>query len=98
MSDEMIPETSAAYEDMSCPDARMVQVGEDVWYSFTDRDGELCTRPAKIVKVWSERGMGTANLCVFIDASNDLGHRSEPVLWATSACYSREPKPNTWHR
>lgn len=52
-------------------------------------------RPAIVVKVWSP-SMGTANLCVFMDGHND-SKDGAMTRWVTSAMYSEDPKPDTWH-
>lgn len=50
-------------------------------------------RPAQIVRVWSETGLKTCNLVVFLDGTNDAGLpcavgrldlASTPTLWKTS--------------
>jgi hypothetical protein len=51
-------------------------------------------RPAIVVKVWSTT-VGTSNLQVFTDGSNDgadVGTR-----WVTSVVYSEDKTPGTWH-
>ena len=53
-------------------------------------------RPAVIVKVW-DHGVGTSNLCVFVDGSNDLAELPDMTMWATSIHYSEGKEPHTWH-
>lgn len=89
--------------DPQCPDEQPVHVGEEVWYTLSPRTaypaGALESRPAKVVKVWSQdgKGNGCCNLVVFTDGSNDIDG-SNGVYWATSVTYSREPAAYRWHR
>lgn len=53
-------------------------------------------RPAIVVKVWS-KDMGTVNLQVFTDGSNDGENYAAGVLWQTSIVYSEDKEPDTWH-
>ncbi len=83
------------------------------------------SRPAMVVRDWSEKGNGCVNIQVFLDGSNDAGaegtadifptpanvltndgDRSDPksfskytplTVWVTSANYSEEKTPGTWH-
>lgn len=63
-------------------------------------------RPAIVVKVWDRNGnMGTSNLTVFVDGSNDVKpevnydpKNNETLLMrVTSATYSEKKEPFTWH-
>lgn len=59
-------------------------------------------RPAIVVRTWGEGGgpSESVNLQVFLDGSNDLDHLAPGIgaqIWLTSAHYSAEPKPRTWH-
>lgn len=80
------------------------------------------SRPAMVVRDWSEKGNGCCNLHVFLDGTNDAGadgmaevcpapehilcgapsgpssSKYTPLLvWVTSADYSEEKTPGTWH-
>lgn len=82
------------------------------------------SRPAMVVRDWSEKGNGCVNLQVFLDGSNDSGAEGTPevfpapanvvcygagevpqsfskytplTVWVTSADYSEEKTPGTWH-
>ena len=83
------------------------------------------SRPAMVVRDWSEKGNGCVNLQVFLDGSNDAGAEGTPdvfpvpasvlvgdgdssdpqsiskytplTVWVTSADYSEEKTPGTWH-
>ena len=56
-------------------------------------------RAAVVAKVWDATGV--VNLQVFTDGENDAGFsyasRANGVVWVTSAHYSEELLPHTWH-
>ncbi len=84
------------------------------------------SRPAMVVRDWSEKGNGCVNIQVFLDGSNDAGAEGTAdifptpahivvdvgqgtphghsfcsytplTVWVTSANYSEEKTPGTWH-
>lgn len=76
------------------PRAKSVQapsVGRVVHFHFK-LDGELVTRPAMIVRVWSDT---CVNLRVFLDGENDQRPQPTPD-WQTSRLLAAEPKEGHW--
>jgi hypothetical protein len=73
---------------------RKVSVGAIVNYVLPDdskHPGEI--RPAIVVRKWSDT---CVNLQVFCDGSNDYPY-ADGTLWVTSALYSDEKQPRSWH-
>lgn len=72
--------------------------GRMVHYVLPDGPSHGQHRPATVVKVWDVSGCeGYVNLQVFTDGSNDGEKYASGLYWATSKCYSQEPKEDTWH-
>ena len=98
--------------------------GRMVRYVLSAGKGAGQSRPAMVVRDWSEKGNGCVNLQVFLDGSNDSGAEGTPdvfpapahvicylggevpqsfskytplTVWVTSADYSEEKTPGTWH-
>jgi hypothetical protein len=72
----------------------MVNLTEGRIVLYVIKEGEY--RPAFVVKVWS-RTVGTSNLQVFVDGTNDGFPSGENVVWRTSVVYSEDKRPGTWH-
>jgi len=82
-------------------------IGRIVHYVLPEGRSAGDHRPAVIVRVWGEdqvragtlpaSALGTVQLQVFVDDSND-GFEAETVaVWKTSVIHDETGKPNTWH-
>ena len=87
-------------KDTPTPSATIEGIIEGRMVHYVLSNGEH--RPGIIVKVWS-KSSGCSNLQVFVDNTNDAPAFIPPiaqvtgVYWVTSANYSEEPTPRTWH-
>lgn len=72
--------------------------GRIVHYVMPDGNSIGQHRPAIVVNAWGGNPTdGRVNLQVFTDFGNDGKDFESGRYWATSAPYSEEPKPGTWH-
>lgn len=76
-------------------------VGRIVHYVLPDGHHAGEHRPAVVVRVWDApipEGMGTVNLQVITDGSNDGPDYASGMVWVTSALQDEDTKaPRTWH-
>ncbi|HBD19459.1 MAG TPA: hypothetical protein DC063_04795 [Arenimonas sp.] len=77
-------------------------VGRIVHYVLPDGPSAGQHRPAIIVRTWDQPELpfsGTVQLQVFTDGQNDVapGEPWSATKWISSATYSEEPQPRTWH-
>ena len=78
--------------------------GRIVHYVMTGGRSQGEHRPAIVVRNWSNADIpgsdGMVNLQVFTDALNDYPAGvpgSTGIMWSTSAHYSENKEPGTWH-
>jgi hypothetical protein len=73
-----------------------VTPGRTVHYVLEDGPHAGEHRPAIIVKVWS-KSIGSVNLVVFMDGTNDGPDFGGCIRWCTSVAPSEAMSPRTWH-
>ena len=72
--------------------------GRIVHYVMSEGNSVGQHRPAIVVNAWGgSPNEGRVNLCVFSDFGNDGKQFNNGPFWATSAAYSEDPQPGTWH-
>lgn len=76
-------------------EGRMVHYVLPDWHAKKQSVGEH--RPAVVVKVW-DKVTGCANLQAFMDGDGgDYNDGTPNVKWVTSALFSEDKEPGTWH-